>query len=235
MDVLDVALHVIQIENPKDLETIFVTAWYIWFNRNQVVHESLSTLLGQIWDSALRLAKDFKGALTSHSYQQGDHASLWSLPLPGFHKISVDGATCPDGSYSCIGVSIRDSSGQVTAAFSRPLSAPYSPEIAKVLALENGVILAREMNITRVIFESNSLATMQYVVTIESGGPLGHIISGIRSSMLHFCSWRLHHLKQDHNRATHELAQLAKSASFAQVWKGTSPPLSHSILFPDPT
>ena len=229
------ALHVIQIGNPKNLETIFVTAWYIWFNRNQVVHKSLSTPPDQIWDSALRLAKDFKGALTSHSYQLGDRASLWSLPPSGFHKISVDGATCPDGSNSCIGVIIPNSSGQVTAALSKPLSVPYSPEIAKVLALENGVILAHEMNITRVIFESDSLTMVQYVVTMEFGGPLGHIISGIGNSLLHFCSWHLHHLKQDHNRAAHELAQLAKLASFAQVWKGTSPPLPHSILFPDPT
>nr|XP_023875263.1 uncharacterized protein LOC111987752 [Quercus suber] len=216
LDVIDVALHVIRLGNPMDLETLFVTAWYIWFSRNQFVHESLSTPPGQIWDSALRLAKDFKGALSSHSFQQGAPASLWSLPPPGFHKVSVDGATCPDSSNSCIGVIIRDSTGLVTAALSKPLSAPFSPEIAEVLALENGVLLAHEMNITRVIFESDSLATVQSVIAMEAGGPLGHIISGIRSSMLLFCSWRLHHLKRDHNRATHELAQLAKSASFAQ-------------------
>ena len=199
------------------------------------MHESLSTPPGQIWNSALRLAKDFKGALTPQNYQQGDRASYWSLPPPGFHKVSVDGATCPNGSNSCIGVIIRDSSGQVIAALSKPLSASYSPEIANILAMENGVTLAHEMNITRVIFESDSLATVQSVVTMESGGPLGHIISGIRSSLLHFCSWHLHHLKRDHNRAAHELAKLAKSTGFAQVWKGTLPPLSHSILFPDPT
>ena len=96
----------------------------------------------------MRIAKDFKGVLTSHSYQRGDRASLWSLPPPGFHKVSVDGATCPDGSNSCIGVIICDSFGQVTVALSKPLSAPYSPEIAKVLALENSVILVHEMNIT---------------------------------------------------------------------------------------
>ena len=86
----------------------------------------------------------------------------------------------------------------------------------------------------QVIFKSDSLATVQFVIAVESSGSLGHIISGIRSS-LHFCSWSLHHLKWDHNRVAHELAQLAKLAGFAQVWKGTSPPLPHSILFPDPT
>ena len=32
LDVIDVAFHVIRIGNPNDLETLFVTAWYIWFD-----------------------------------------------------------------------------------------------------------------------------------------------------------------------------------------------------------
>nr|POE98647.1 hypothetical protein CFP56_78640 [Quercus suber] len=167
---------------------LFVTTWYIWFNRNQVVHESFSTPHGQIWDSAMRLAMDFKGVLSPHSNQLGSRASQCSLPLPRFHKVNVDGATCPDGSSSCIGVIIRDSTRHVTVALSKLLPAHYSPEIVEVLALENGVILVHEMNIFRVIFELDSLATVQYVVAMESSGPLGHIISGIRSSLLHFCS-----------------------------------------------
>ena len=127
-------------------------------------------------------------------------------PPSGFHKVNMDGATYPDGSSSCIGVTIHDSIGHVTVALSKPLPAHYSLEIVEVLTLENGVILAHEMNISRVIFESDSLATAQSVVAMKLGGPLGHVISGIRSSLPHFCSWSLHHLKRDHNRVAHELA-----------------------------
>jgi len=42
-------MHIIRNGTQKDLETLFVTASYIWFNRNQVVHESLSAPLSQIW------------------------------------------------------------------------------------------------------------------------------------------------------------------------------------------
>lgn len=45
MDVIEVALQVIRNGTQKDLEMLFVTTWYIWFNRNQVVHESISTPL----------------------------------------------------------------------------------------------------------------------------------------------------------------------------------------------
>ena len=67
LDIIEVALQVIRNGTQKDLETLFVTAWYIWFNRNEVVHESFSTPPSQIWDSAMRLANDFKGVLSPHS------------------------------------------------------------------------------------------------------------------------------------------------------------------------
>ena len=76
---------------------------------------------------------------------------------------------------------------------------------------------------------------VQSVNTKKTGGTLGHVFSGIHSSLLSFSSWSLHHLKQEHNRAAHELAQLAKSAGTTQVSKGTMPPLPHSLLYPDPT
>ena len=67
MDVIEVAFQELRNDTQKDMETLFVTAWYIWFNRNRVVHESFSIPLGQIWDLAIRLAKDLKGALSPQS------------------------------------------------------------------------------------------------------------------------------------------------------------------------
>ena len=82
------ALQVISNSTSQDLETLFVTAWYIWFNRNQVVYESTSILPGQIWDSALRLAKDYKGALSPTRLQ---FSSKVAGPLIGLspHLVSI--------------------------------------------------------------------------------------------------------------------------------------------------
>ena len=127
MDVIEVAFQELRNDTQKDMETLFVTAWYIWFNRNRVVHESFSIPLGQIWDLAIRLAKDLKGALSPQSNKQGSRASHWSFFPPGFHKVYVDAATSLDGASSCIGVIIRDSSGHVTTIMSKPLPAHYPP------------------------------------------------------------------------------------------------------------
>lgn len=106
---------------------------------------------------------------------------------------------------------IWDSSGLITAALSKPLLAHFPPDIVEVFALENGILLAHEMNIQHVLLESDSLSMVQSVHAKKIDGPLGHIYSGIHSSLLHFCSWSLIHLKRDCNRVAHDLAQLAKA------------------------
>lgn len=51
----------------QDLETFFVTAWSIWYNRNQIVHDSTPN---QIWETAKRTLIDYKGALSSTLQQK---------------------------------------------------------------------------------------------------------------------------------------------------------------------
>ena len=50
-----------------------------------------------------------------------------------------------------------------TAAMSKSLQAHYPPDTVEAITLENGIILAHEMNISGVIFESDSLSIVQSV------------------------------------------------------------------------
>ena len=47
---VDLALKILDVGSPRDLETLFATAWAIWFNRNQVVHEAKCSPHSQIWN-----------------------------------------------------------------------------------------------------------------------------------------------------------------------------------------
>ena len=62
-DYFDLALQFITNGTTQDLETFFITAWPVWYNQNQMVHESTSSLPIQIWETARRTIKDCKGAL----------------------------------------------------------------------------------------------------------------------------------------------------------------------------
>ena len=188
MDIIDVAFQVITNGISLDLETLFVITWYILFNRNQVVYESTSHPPSQILDSNLRLAKDYKGALSPTIQQRGYRVSHCFLPQPGFHKVNVDGATSPNGTISNISVIIHDSSGHIIAVLSKPLLIHYPPDTVEAITLENDIILAHEMNIPCVIIESNSLSTVQSIIAKKTGGPLDHIFCEIQSSLLYFSS-----------------------------------------------
>ena len=60
---VDLALKILDAGTPLDLETLFATTWSIWFNRNQVVHDSYGIPSSQIWNFALRTQEDYKNAI----------------------------------------------------------------------------------------------------------------------------------------------------------------------------
>jgi len=66
--------------------------------------------------------------------------SKWVPPLPGIHKMNVDGASSEQDNFSSVGVAIRDNNGQVVAALCLPLQSYYSAELTEIFALEQGVL-----------------------------------------------------------------------------------------------
>ncbi|XP_075675173.1 uncharacterized protein LOC142644441 [Castanea sativa] len=194
-DISDIALELLNIGFAQDLEVLFSTVWFIWYNRNQVIHE-----------------------------QPG-----WTTPPYGFYKINVDGATSQDHRLSSIGALIRSSDGSVIAAISKVLPVHYTVEEVEAIALECGVLLAQELNLTDIIVESDALS-MQFVQKKELNGNIGHILQGVLSALSDFRSWKIQHLKRESNRAAHELAQLARASGESQIWKGMNPPCIQNLL-----
>ena len=87
----------------------------------------------------------------------------------------------------------------------------FSVEITEAIALQEGVVLALEMRISYVIFESGALSIIQAINEGDLGGELGLIIQSIRdiSSSFSWCSFQ--HLKRDGNKVTHELAKATRN------------------------
>jgi len=85
-------------------------------------------------------------------------------------------------------VIIRDNHGSTLVAICMLLPMPYSTEVTEVLALQQGVRLAIEMNLSQTIFESDALSLVQAINSEEAGGELGHILQEIRNSKISFSS-----------------------------------------------
>ena len=91
--------------------------------------------------------------------------------------MNVDGATDGNRSLSSVGVVIRDCKGMVVVGKEQGDEA----ETTEAIAVEEGILLARERGLNQVIIESDSISEVQAVNTNSNMGELGSIIQGITS------------------------------------------------------
>ena len=131
-----------------------------------------------------------------------------------------------------IGVIIKDCNGHVVAALSKYLHLPgrFAADQVEALAMEQGILLAQELQLSRVILESDALAVVQALNDNSTGSELGHILQGIQlvRESFEFCSFK--HVNRDFNAVAHELAQLARNEESSCLWYGVPPTPAVSVL-----
>ena len=76
------------------------------------------------------------------------------------YKINVDEAASEDGRVSSMGVIIRNSKCDTIATLCRPLPSHFSSMETEIIALENGILLAKEMQLSQIIIESDTLTVV---------------------------------------------------------------------------
>ena len=138
-----------------------------------------------------------------------------------------------NGCRSSVGVVIRDCRGLVVAAACRVLNGEYRAAITEALAVEEGIRLAIEMELQQIIVESDACGVVDAINESNGNGEFGMVIQGSLELLRSFRSWKMRHLKRDYNRATHELAQLAKSSDYSLQWVGIEPPIIRHVLLLD--
>ncbi|XP_075645753.1 uncharacterized protein LOC142616881 [Castanea sativa] len=168
-DPVDIILDITKRGTSHDLEIFFATAWSIWWNRCLFLPPTAP----------------FPPTIK------------WKAPPPGFCKINVDGATSNVGSKSCIGMIVRDCHGHSIAAACEVLQSSYSAEITEAFALLHGVLLALDLRISHVIFESDALSIVQALNCGVADGEIGLILQDIRSLSASFSWCTFLHLKRD--------------------------------------
>ena len=119
---------------------------------------------------------------------------------------------------------IRDCNGLVVAALSKYLPGRFAADQVEALAMEQGILLAQELQLSRVILESDALAVVQALNDNSTGNELGHILQGILllCESFEFCSFK--HVNRVFNVVAHELAQLARCGESSCLWYGVFPP-----------
>ena len=154
----------------------------------------------------------------------------WTAPPRGFFKINVDGATSENERNSSVGVVIRDVNGKVLAACCSYLQGQYSVEEVEAMAMERGVLLAKDLKFPHIILESDALNVVSNITSANFSGCLGHVYHGILGLLSSFSSWSVKHVRRDYNKAAHLLAQYARQKEESYVWKGFCPPVVVQVI-----
>ena len=188
MDIIDIAMEILESSTSSDLEIFFGVAWTIWYNRNTIVHEFSGQVPDHIWFFARNFILEFKRALIACSQSLSRSEGKWIALPSGVFKINVDGATSEIDRNSSVGVVIRDAASNVHAACYKYLQGQYSMEEVEVLAMECGLLLAKEHKLSQIILESDTLTAFSNVTTAETNGYLGHVYQGILSLLSSFSS-----------------------------------------------
>ena len=228
LNVKDFNDHVLHFCSPlldKHLDLSFAIAQSIWHNRNKIIHNESGLPPDLIWDFAKNIVEEFNEASTWDFTPLQSPLRSWVAPPSGFAKVNVDGAYSINGcGISSVGVIVWDESGGVIAALIKALPSHFPAEWTEFLALEQGVLLAQELNLTHVIFESDASSVILAVSQGKNGGSMGHFVQSIRSTRSYFSCFLFQHMKRDYNRVAHKLAQVAKCNQVSNLWKGVIPP-----------
>ena len=59
----------------------------------------------------------------------------------------------------------------------------------EVLAIEAGILLAKELDLHQIVIESNSLSVVQSILSKDFSGGFYHLVNGILSFLDEFSSW----------------------------------------------
>ena len=82
----------------------------------------------------------------------------WFRPPEGVFKVNFDGALFENVGYAGIGVSIRDSEGEITWALSQRIPLPFSVEMAEAMAARQATLFVQEMSLSKVMMEGDCLS-----------------------------------------------------------------------------
>ena len=198
-DFIDIVWETMNSHPQVDWTMFAMTAWSLWNNRNSVIHEGRCKGKGVLIRSVAVYVDEIKQEKQPQLWQPPKTTRPWSPLRQDWYKFNTDGVVFRD--TGCCG------SG-----------------VAK--AVEDGVQLAWDLGLKRIIIESDSQTVVNAIrdqsVVLSS---IQHVIEGIGVDLRWFDAWKVSHICRETNSAAHILARNAKSVLDRVIWVEDTPPI----------
>ncbi|KAL5794878.1 hypothetical protein ACOSP7_003472 [Xanthoceras sorbifolium] len=230
----DLILWVFVRAKRAEFEEFCMILWGVWSDRNAVFHSKSPRVSADLVAWSLSLLREFQGTqkvFGSPSQPPRQPCSaLWSPPPAGSLKLNTDAAVKSGFSVMGSGAVVRDSQGKVVVASAKPLSGFFPVELGELLALREGLLVAKELSL---IIEWVELDAVNAVARIFNSCPssfMDPIVSDIKALFRIVGVSNCHAIPRSRNGMAHSLASLAFSSKEDFCWFNPEPSFLVGLL-----
>lgn len=203
------------------------TLWMIWKNRNVYIYQGqeLNPLATVIQTS--NIIRDYSCLISSDQSLSSDprrqtHHRNWRPHLQGITKINSDTTFSKLTGFSFAGIIARNHDGSVATGVTSKNRA-NSVLMAESLALRDAVSLARNLDLERVVFESDSLDLIKACRGELKKHQIQNILKDIWQMKQDFLTCGFTWTPREGNEVAHTIAQMASSGSLPINWTWNCP------------
>ncbi|KAK0604832.1 hypothetical protein LWI29_019932 [Acer saccharum] len=130
---------------------VCMLCWSIWNARNFALQSGQSRSVEGTINAAGDLLSEFQHTCQALSISPKPLVAAsrsWCAPPPGSLKLNSDTAVKNGKGFIGVGAVIRDNSGKVVAAISKPVCGNFSAELGELIALQEGLLLAKRLSLS---------------------------------------------------------------------------------------
>lgn len=202
------------------INKVFMVAWAVWKNRNDIVWNQKGKEYEDIVISTLQVLNKWESAQdktfdnTVGFLIQTDGAVCWEQPHVGQVKVNTDAALFTDSNCYSYAIVARDHSGTLLEAISCCKSGSLNPELAEAVGIREALSWVKSKDWSSAIIESDCLGAIQAIRCSSINlSYFGRVVDKCKKllSDLEACNVTLKFVRRSANRVTHYIARKSNS------------------------
>ncbi|XP_073120805.1 uncharacterized protein [Henckelia pumila] len=229
LGIIDIFMCLKESVDRADLEVFIMRAWAIWLDRNRIAHDKeRSNDIVSAYKGGILLEEHRKASAAMLNFRNDSvlgNNSRWTTPPPLWLRLDVDAVYNIDSNNFAIGGLFRDTEGKIVVAFGKKIKKPQSVVYAELIAIREGLLLAKDRRFGLLQVYSDSLLAVRAVTCPEDDRSyIGAIATDISSLLGCFQDARVFHVRRSLNMVAHSIAHFSFPSQNLTIWEyGTFP------------